>query len=194
MKKTVLAICAVGIVYAAYWAWPLVGLHKISRAIAARDATELSARLNVPSVKRSLTDQIARAYLKVSGKDKGLTEVQIRLAVRVAGAVADARVDELLKPEALIHLLSEGGAGAYSDVRISAPRLEAPNFKNLIRLIENTERFGRDFSIIVPITSDRQTGYRIHLRLENWTWKLVGLGLPEAVQTKIAEEIVRKAL
>jgi hypothetical protein len=60
MKKIVIAICSIGILYAAYWAWPLVGLHKISQAIAARDATELSARLDLPSLKRSITDQIAR--------------------------------------------------------------------------------------------------------------------------------------
>jgi len=74
MKKIVIAICGIGILYAAYWAWPLVGLHKISQAIAARDATELSARLDLPSLKRSMTDQIARAYLRVSGKDKSLTD------------------------------------------------------------------------------------------------------------------------
>jgi hypothetical protein len=171
MKKIVIAICGIGLLYAAYWAWPLVGLYKISRAIAARDATELSARLDPASVKRSMSDQIARAYLGVSGKDKGLSDFKIRLAIRVAGAVAEPRVDGLLKPQALIHLLSEGGAGAYADVRISPPR----------------------FSIIVPVTADPQTGYRIQLRLQNWTWKLVGIGLPDALQTKIAEEIIKKA-
>jgi hypothetical protein len=193
MKKIVIAICGIGLLYAAYWAWPLVGLYKISRAIAARDATELSARLDPASVKRSMSDQIAWAYLGVSGKDKGLSDFKIRLAIRVAGAVAEPRVDGLLKPQALIHLLSEGGAGAYADVRISPPRLEAPNFKNLFRVMANTERFGRDFSIIVPVTADPQTGYRIQLRLQNWTWKLVGIGLPDALQTKIAEEIIKKA-
>jgi hypothetical protein len=59
--------------------------------------------------------------------------------------------------------------------------------------MSNTERFGRDFSIIVPVTADTQTGYRIQLRLQNWTWKLVGIGLPDAVRTKIAEEIIKKA-
>ena len=193
MKKIVVATCGIGILYAMYWAWPFVGLHKISRAIAARDASELSRRLDLPSVKRSMTDQIAGAYLRVSGRDKGLTGFQVRLAVRVASAVAEPRVDELLKPQALIHLLSEGGAGAYADVRISPPRLEAPNLRNLFRVMSNTERFGRDFSLIIPVTADTQTGYRIQLRLQNWTWKLVGIGLPDAVRTKIAEEIIKKA-
>jgi hypothetical protein len=107
--------------------------------------------------------------------------------------MAEPRVDELLKPQALTRLLSEGGAGAYADVHISPPRLEAPNFRNLFRVMANTERFGRDFSIIVPLTADTRTGYRIQLRLRNWTWKLVGIGLPNAVQTKIAEEIINKA-
>jgi hypothetical protein len=72
--------------------------------------------------------------------------------------------------------------------------LEAPNFKNLFRVMANTDRFGRDFSLIVPLTADPQTGYRIQLRLRQWTWKLVGIGLPDAVQTKIAEEIIRKEM
>jgi hypothetical protein len=192
MKKFVIAICAIGTLYATYWAWPLLGLHKISRAIDARNTAELSTRLDLPSIKRSMIEQIAHAYLRVSGRDKRLTDLQVRLAIRVAAAVAEPRVDELLKPQALIDLLSEGGAGAYADVQISPPRLEAPNFKNLFRVIANTERFGRDFSIVVPVTADPPTGYRIQLRLQNWTWKLVGIGLPDAVQTKIAEEIIRK--
>jgi hypothetical protein len=43
--------------------------------------------------------------------------------------------------------------------------------------MSNTERFGRDFSLIIPVTADTQTGYR----------------LPDAVRTKIAEEIIKKA-
>jgi hypothetical protein len=86
------------------------GLYKINRAISARDAAELSTRLDLPSVKRSMIDQIAHAYFKAYGRDKKLTDRQIRLAIRVAAAVVEPRVDELLKPQPLIHLLSEGGA------------------------------------------------------------------------------------
>lgn len=173
----------------AYYAWPLFGLQKISQAVYARDAAELAQRINRAALRRSLTDQIGRAYLAVSGKDKGLSELQIMLAVRVAAAAADREIEALLEPQAIIGLLNESGTGAYAQLGVSAPRLEFPNLQNFHRALANTERFGRDFSIIVPFSADERTGYRLHLRLEDWTWKLVGIGLPETARMRIAREI-----
>jgi hypothetical protein len=49
------------------------------------------------------------------------------------------------------------------------------------------------FSIVLPLASDTSSGYRLQLTLEDWTWKLSGIGLPQDVQAKIAAEIVRNS-
>jgi hypothetical protein len=95
----------------------------------------------------------------------------------------------LLTPEALLQLLTEGGTGSLTQVGISPPQLESPNIGNLLRFGRNTEYSGRDFYILLPFASDEKTGYRLHLRVENWKLKLVGLRLPEAVQTTLVRKI-----
>jgi hypothetical protein len=106
--------------------------------------------------------------------------------------LAGPRIDEMLTPEALFDLLEKGGPSAYGEIGLSKPSLfNTPNFRSLFRFLSNMERFGRDFSMLVPLSVDEKTGYRIHLRLEDWTWKLSELGLPEAVQASIAAEIAK---
>lgn len=192
MKKIIVTLTAVVMLAAAYIVWPLWGMKELSDAVAARDASALAERLDAPRLKRSLVDQIARAYLKVSGKGRGLSSLEMQIALRLAGVAAGPRVDEMLKAEALLKLLTQGGAGADSQLGLSAPRLEGPNLHNLAAIIKNTEYSGRDFYIVFPLSASKRTGYRIRLRLEGWTWKLAGIGLPEVACLRIAEEIQRR--
>lgn len=192
MKKTIVALIAVVALAAAYAVWPLWGMKELGDAVAARNASALAERLDTPRLKRSLVDQIGRTYLRVSGKDRGLSPLEMQIALRLAGAAAGPRVDDMLRPEALIKLLTHGGAGVYSQLGLSAPRLEGPNLHNLAGIIRNTEYSGRDFYIVLPLSASERTGYRIRLRLEDWTWKLAGIGLPEAMRLRIAEEIQKR--
>ncbi|AMN43707.1 DUF2939 domain-containing protein [Rhodoplanes sp. Z2-YC6860] len=189
MKKVLLILPAL-VIAAAYYAWPFYGLHQISRAVARRDGAELAQRSDREALKRSLGDQIGRTYLRITGKDKELKDFQIAVAVRVAASLASGPIDALVTPEGLLELLDKSGSVAYGRVGLpTSPQL--PNFRNLSRVFSNTERFGRDFSIVLPLSADEQTGYRLQLRLENWTWKLSGVGLPEARQIALAQEIAK---
>ncbi|MDP2409683.1 MAG: DUF2939 domain-containing protein [Pseudolabrys sp.] len=192
MKRTIQAVLFVLVLLTAYAAWPLVGLKGIVDAVQAKDAATLSERIDRPALKRSLIDQIGRAYLRVSGKDQGLNEFEIRIALQIAATLAGAKVDEMLSPSALINLLEQsGGTAPYGNLQVGLPGLEAPSFANLGRLVRNTEYSGTNFYILLPLTSDEQTGYRLRLTLQDWTWKLSGIGLPEQVKTRIASEIAR---
>ena len=100
----------------------------------------------------------------------------------------------MLKPESLIDLLRQGGTQSYGEIgQIAIPRLEGPNIANLFGVIRNTEYLGTSFAIVLPLTSDNRTGYRLRLTLKDWTWKLSGIGLPEDIQTRIAAEIIQSA-
>ena len=124
----------------------------------------------------------AMSDIQIDGDQRGVIAVATIAAIRSGiGVIADEPFSLQSFPPLLAWL-------------VPPPRLEAPNFKNLFRVMANTDRFGRDFSIVVPVTAEEETGYRIQLRLQNWTWKLVGIGLPDAVQTKIVEEIIRKEM
>lgn len=97
----------------------------------------------------------------------------------------------MLTPDKLMELLSQGGTEHLGDVaHLAVPELQAPNLHNLYRLIRNTQYSGTVFSLVLLLSSDESSGYRLHLTLEDWTWKLSGIGLPQAVQTKIASEII----
>lgn len=194
MKRTVLITVGILALLLAYGAWPLVGLKKISDAVQTRDVAALSERIDAVALKRSLVDQLGRTYLRVSGKEKGLSPLEIRIALQVASALAGPRVDDMLKSEGLMNLLAQGGSQPLGDAGQSGlTRLEAPNLRNLLQVMRNTEYSGTRFAIVLPLSASEQTGYRLQLILDDWTWKLSGIGLPEAIQTQIASEIMRSA-
>lgn len=194
MKRTILFTAGILILLVAYGAWPLMGLKKIAEAVQTRDVVSLSERIDAAALKRSLVDQLGRTYLRVSGKDKGLSPLEIRIALQLASTLVGPRVDDMLKPEGLMDILAQGGAQSYGDIgQVGLPRLEGPNLSNFFQIMRNTEYSGTRFSIILPLASDEHTGYRVQLTLDNWTWKLTGIGLPENTQIQIASEILRSA-
>ena len=194
MKRAFSIFAVVLILLVAYTTWPLFGLKKIVDAVHARDVASLSARTDVVSLRRSLVGEIALAYLRASGKLAKLNPFETRLAVAAASALAAPRVDAMLKPERLVDLLAQGGTERFGDVaQLGLPKLQAPNLHNLYRVMRNTQYSGRVFSVVLPLASDASTGYRLQLTLEDWTWKLSGIGLPQDVQTKIAAEIIRNS-
>jgi hypothetical protein len=193
MKRTLLIVAAFTLLIACYAVWPVVGLMKIAEAVSRRDIPELSTRMIVPELKRSVIDQVALEYLRVTGRDRGMGQLQINIALGVARAMADEHVDKLMQPEALSALLQQAAAKTHPSGGLGMPALQAPNFGNLSRLLRNTEYAGTWFYAVVPFDSDRNTGFRLHLRLSDWTWKLAGLDLPDTVRTRLANELVQRA-
>ena len=190
MKRAFQFFAVVIVLLIAYAAWPLFGLKKIVNAVQSRDVTSLSARVDVRAIKQSLVGQIALAYLRASGKQTGPLETRIALAA--AMALAGPRVEAMLTPDRLMKLLSQGGSESFGDaVQLGVPELQAPNLHNLYRVIRNTQYAGTVFSLVLPLTSDESSGYRLQLTLEDWTWKLSGIGLPQDVQKQIAAEVIR---
>jgi hypothetical protein len=194
MKRALQFFAVVFVLLVAYAAWPLFGLKKIVDAVQSRDVASLSARIDTAALKRSLVTQIALAYLRASGTQTGLSPLETRLAVAAAAAMARPRVDAMLTPDKLMELLSQGGTERLGDaVQLGVPSLLAPNLHNFYRLVRNTQYAGTVFSLVLPLTSDESSGYRLQLTLEDWTWKLSGIGLPQPIQAKIAAEIIRNA-
>lgn len=191
-KRSWAILAGIAALLLAYAVWPVIGLKLIADAVQARDAAALADRIDRPELKRSLGEQLARAYLRATGRDKGLSPFALALAMQVGTAVADPIIDQMLQPEALIELLQQGGAETFAGKNLGVQGWDAPNLGNLRGLIRSTEYSGRTFYVTVPLQADEDTGYRLKLRLSGWTWKLAGIGLPQQMQDRIAQEIAKK--
>jgi hypothetical protein len=194
MKRAFQFFAVVFVLLIAYAAWPLFGLKTIVDAVQSRDVVSLSERIDTAALKKSLVAQIALAYLRVTGKQNGLSPLETRLAIVAATAMAGPQVDAMLQPERLMELLTQGRTDRLGEAaQLGVPELQAPNLHNLYRLIRNTQYSGMTFSVVLPLTADEDSGYRLQLKLEDWTWKLSGIALPPDIQTKIATEIIHKS-
>jgi len=98
----------------AYFAWPLVGFYSLALAV------ESSERVDFPSLRRSLSQQVIAEYLKLTGKDKELGRFRTGIASGVGAALAEPVVAQFLNPETLLDFLNKGsvkvGASISSEI------------------------------------------------------------------------------
>jgi hypothetical protein len=64
----VLAVGAFSVLLLIYLATPLIALHRTESAVRTKDAESLTARIDFPALRRSLTKQIVAEYLTLTGK------------------------------------------------------------------------------------------------------------------------------
>ena len=76
VRKIVIALVVIGLVWIGYMAWPLYELTALVRAIDARDVSTVARFVNFDRVRASLTEQIASAYMRMSGAKPGLVVEQ----------------------------------------------------------------------------------------------------------------------
>src|SRR5467141_1758733 len=72
----------------AYAAWPLMSLYRLAAAIETRNAAELADSIDLPLLRRSLTEQIIAEYLKLTGKASRLGAVGTSFAVGIGATIA----------------------------------------------------------------------------------------------------------
>jgi hypothetical protein len=178
---------ALVILLAVYIASPLIALQSIASAVEARDSAALTERIEFPALRRSLTRQIVATYRRLTGKTVPLGAVGRRLAV----SVADPVVARLMTVRALLDLLGKGEAGEGARVRIERAPITPNAFNSVWRLWLNSDYLGRDFYVHLPPEGRREDQFTLHLRPINWRWKVVGIDLPEELQERLAQEIIK---
>jgi Protein of unknown function (DUF2939) len=182
----VLALCL------AYAAWPYFGVYELVAAVQARDVAAVNERIDFPALRRSLTAQLVRTYLRITGKGGRPGSVLEQFAVGFGATVADPIVAKLVAPEALLDLLRDGRpSGVFSD---NVPSIEGVSTKalgNIWRLYWNSElRLGK-FFVAVPVDKPRADRFRLEFCLAGWTWRLCGTELPEQLQVRLVQEILK---
>jgi Protein of unknown function (DUF2939) len=193
MRKTILISTALFAVWLAYAASPFFAVYDLLRVVQERNLAELPARVDFPAVRRSLTAQIVRTYLRITGKISQNGSIAQHFAVSVGASLADPIVGKLLSPEAFLDLLQNGGPkDVFSEDTPSLNGLSSEALKNLWRVYANSELGIARFFLDVPVDKPQQETFRLQFCLKNWTWRLCGVELPELLQLRLAQEVLKR--
>ena len=176
---------------AAYTVWPFIDLYRIARAIERRDVVALSERIELRSLHASINRQVAAAYLRLTGKEASLgrfaSDVAAGAAVLAQPAIADHG-----STEKLLDLLADGWPReAFTGSSGKRIALMPRTLGTVWRLYANSEYSFQDFYVSVPVAVPPLQRFRLRLRLIQWTWKLVEVGMPEEFRLRLANELIK---
>lgn len=197
MRKFLGAVVALFIVFAAYWAWALVGAAQLAALASREDASAVMQRVDLTALRHSLSKQITHAYLLQNPQFQKMSPLEQGLAGSVGGGVADAMLREALTPENIAALLSKGRVGAIkAGVDPTAePLWRMPSLGEAFRTgpLQALTQSSFDGPLSFVIGLDGPDGrYGVHLHLSGATWLLSGLDIPDEVSAKLAHEIAEK--
>ncbi len=180
-------VLALVILLCAYLASPLIVLHEMASAVETKDAAAVTERIDFPALKRSFTKQIAQEYLKLTGKRLPLNALARRFVV----SVADPVVARLMTVRALLDLLGKGKAGDNASVSVERAPFASGSLSNFWQVWLDSDYLGRDFYVYLPPKKSREEQFRVHLRLKDWRWQMVGLDLPDDLKEHLARELIK---
>ena len=189
MKKIIASIAVVFALWVAYSAWPFFALYDFVRAAQAADVAKIEQRVDFPELRRSLSSQIIQAYARLTGTklDTG------GLMVGLASAFADPFIERLLSPETLAELLKNGWPKAMlADRPPGLDGLDLQTLGNAWQLYLASDYGLGEFRVPVPVDLPAERQFRVRLALSDWTWKLSGLDLPQALQDRLARELMKE--
>src|SRR6516225_6701150 len=90
-----------------YWAWPFFDLRALAAALQAGDVAAINEEVDYVRLRRSFTEQIIGAYLRVTGRASQLGALG-PLATAVGASIVDPWVSQIVNPEHLAQLLRGG--------------------------------------------------------------------------------------
>jgi hypothetical protein len=193
MKRLWLVILLFVVLLVAYWAWPFFGLRSLVVAIQSRDTAALTEQVDFMRLRRSFTEQIIGAYLRITGRANKLGAFGSALASAAGGTIADPWVAQIINPENLIELL--GGRSVSTELGPASLNVGAlPSFslRTALSAWLNTEYWLGRFSIGLPIDAQAAEQFRRRLQLVGWRWKLTGVEMPKKVSDQLAQELAKK--
>jgi hypothetical protein len=163
----------------AYFAWPLVGFYRLAWAVEARNAAALAERVEFPSLRRSLSQQVIAEYLKLTGKDKKLGRFRTGIATGVGAALAEPVVAQFLNAETLLDFLNKGSVKDGASVSSEIAPFSGSSWRNAWRVWWQSEYELTRFSAYLPPDKPKDEQFKVGLSLREWEWKLTGIGLPD---------------
>lgn len=193
MKRFLIGFLLAIVLLAGYWAWPFVGLHELAADLRARDTAAVSKDVDFGSLRRSLTEQVIEAYLRVTGRGAQLGILGNALASAVSSTVADPLVSQIINPENLVQLLNGGTVPTeVGPVSVNIGQWPTASLSSAWRAWLGTEYELDQFSIGLPAGAPPAEQFRLRLQLIQWHWKLIGIDLPETLRNQLARELAKK--
>ena len=111
----------------------------------------------------------------------------------VAASVADEILGDLRSPQGLLEFLRTGGPPGIELDGLPRPGGLTPDaLGNAWRAYLNSELGIARFLLDVPVDKPRQEHFRLQFCLRDWSWKLCGIELPEPLQVRLAQELVKR--
>ena len=194
MRMLLRGAVALVILIVAYWAWALAGAAQLASAAQRGDAEAVIERVDLQTLIRSLSGQIARAFLDQNPQLQNPPPP--RQGVFLNASAAEMLLRALLTPDNIAALLSQGRVGVLGPGGKDAgtvwgmPSLgEAFNARPL-QVVMNSH-FDGPLSFVVGLDSP-DGRYRVHMRLSGMTWLLSGVDIPEPIATRLAHLIAQR--
>jgi hypothetical protein len=172
--------------WAIFMVSPFVALYDLSKAVEARDVARITERVNFNALRVSLARQILGEYLKT--QDLGGLDQQA--ASQAGAATLNPVLEELITPQAVIDLLDDGQIAGAGGVPTSPIRLDLGSVENAWRTFIASESQGfRAITIPLPADAQKDSQFRVTMRLRGTTWRLTGIDLPAPLR----EELIKRA-
>jgi hypothetical protein len=189
MKRSILAFLLLLVLLVGYWAWPFFGLRALVEAVQAGDVTAINEKIDYPRLRRSFTEQIIGAYLRITGRASQLAP----LATALGASIVDPWVSQIVNPENLAQLL-RGGTISSELGPVSFRFGNLPSTLNLAwDAWLNSEYWFNRFSIWLPPGASHADQVRLRMQLLRWHWKVASIDLPQKVSDQLAGELAKKS-
>lgn len=167
---------------------PFIGMSHLRTAIDARDAAELSERVDFRRVNNSLSDQIVGTYLKISGRSHQLGGLGTSLAAGLGRSLAEPLLAQIVNPVAMLDFLTSGGVSVLP-TGLTSVSLGTATVWQLF--LATDYGFGNAY-VTLPLNADPGEQYRVRLQILQWNWKLTAIELPERVRIELAKELQKR--
>jgi hypothetical protein len=190
MRSLAIGISVILALWLGYAAGPFLAVYRLVDAVQARDVAALTERVDFPALRASLAAQIVRTYLRITGKAGRPGSLLEQFAVGIGTSIVDPIVSKVISPQGLLGLLQNGRPPTMENGP-SIEGLSSEALRNLWRVYLNSELGIGRFFVIVPVDKPAAESFRLQFCLRGWTWKLCGIEIPEELQVRLAQEIVK---
>jgi hypothetical protein len=186
MRKTILTIAILTLIWISYLAWPLYDLFQLARAIERRDIATVTQQVDFYRVRQSFTQQIVEAYLRRTATRAG------PLVQGAALTIADPIVAKFISPEALAELLRAGWpVGVLENRPPDTVGISVATLGTVWDLFAGSDYGVGRFEVNVPATFAADRAFGLGFRLASWRWRLTSVRLPEHICVLLADEIIK---
>jgi hypothetical protein len=189
MRKTIVAIAILAVLWIAYAIWPFLALQGLAKAIERRDAAAIASYVDFAAVRVSLSQQIVETYARLTGRKD--SPLGAGTAV-VASSIADPIIAKLINPEAFAEMMQHGWpVTVLPEKPPEAAGLTPETLGTAWQLFVASEYGIARFHVGMPASLPEAQRFTFGFRLAQWRWRLASVQLPEAIQVRLAEELIK---